>query len=219
LIAAYFRPTDVEAQWALPGTAWLFVTLGMGATLGTVLYLILRRPATRPEFMAIALGSVGFAAGMAAYVRLSPLVICFVAGTVIANLPGPHRTPLRETLVALERPIFLVFLALAGALWDPRDWRGWVLMPVFLASRYLGLFVGRFAARRQEPASAEQLRTGGPVFEPVSIVGIAVVINVSSLYRGPAIPALITAVIAGALAAELLATYSLRNENKREAQG
>jgi Kef-type K+ transport system membrane component KefB len=213
LIAAYFRPADVEARWALPGTGWLFVTLGLGATLGTVLYVILRRPATQPEFMAIALGSVGFAAGMAAYLRLSPLVICFVAGTVIANLPGPHRTPLRETLVMLERPIFLVFLTLAGALWDPRDWRGWVLVPIFLASRYLGLFLGRAMARRSEPAAVEQMRAGAPPLEPLSIVAIAVVINVSSLYRGPAIPVLITAVIAGALLAELLAAFSVRRRD------
>ena len=213
LIAAYFRPTDLQARWALPGTGWLFVTLGLGATLGVVLYVILRRPATQPEFMAIALGSVGFAAGMAAYLRLSPLVICFVAGSVIANLPGPHRAPLRETLATLERPIFLVFLTLAGALWDPRDWRGWALVPVFLLSRYVGLLLGRALGRQSEPAATEQIRAGAAPLEPLSIVAIAVVINVSSLYRGPAIPVLITAVIAGALLAELIAAFSVRRRD------
>jgi Kef-type K+ transport system membrane component KefB len=213
LIAAYFRPTDLQVRWALPGTGWLFVTLGLGATLGVVLYVILRRPATQPEFMAIALGSVGFAAGMAAYLRLSPLVICFVAGTVIANLPGPHRAPLRETLATLERPIFLVFLTLAGALWDPRDWRGWALVPVFLVSRYVGLLLGRALGRQSQPAATEQMREGAPPLEPLSIVAIAVVINVSSLYRGPAIPVLITAVIAGALLAEVIAAFSVRRRD------
>src|SRR5687768_4999384 len=150
---------------------------------------------------------------MAAYLRLSPLVICFVAATLIANLPGPHRKPLRETLATLERPIFLVFLTLAGALWDPRDWRGWALVPVFLASRYMGLFLGRALGRTSEPAATEQIRAGAPPLEPLSILAIAVVINVSSLYRGPAVPVLITAVIAGALVAELMAAFSVRRRD------
>jgi hypothetical protein len=68
-------------------------------------------------------------------------------------------------------------------------------------------------ARQSEPAAVEQLRAGAPPLEPLSIVAIAVVINVSSLYRGPAIPVLITAVIAGALVAELLAAFSVRTRD------
>ena len=37
LVAAYFRPTTL-VNWLLPGTAWLFITLGMGTTIGGVIY-------------------------------------------------------------------------------------------------------------------------------------------------------------------------------------
>nr|PZN26387.1 MAG: hypothetical protein DIU78_07865 [Pseudomonadota bacterium] len=209
-LAAYFRPEGLEAAWALPGTAWLFVTLGMGATLGSLLYLILRRPAGRAEFMVVAVGSVAFTAGMAAYVWLSPLVICFVAGLVIANLPSVHRDALGEALEQLARPIFLVLLALAGALWDPSDWRGWALVPVFLASRYLGLAIGRAFALRREPAAATELRPASPLVAPLSIVAIAVVVSVRILYEGPVVSVLITAVIGSALMAELIAALAER---------
>jgi Kef-type K+ transport system membrane component KefB len=210
VLAAYFRPEGVESQWALPGTVWLFVTLGMGATIGMVLYLILRRPASDAEFIAIVLGSVAFAAGMAAYVRLSPLVICFVAGVVIANLPSLRRDALGRTLERLERPIFLVFLALAGAIWDPRDLRGWALMPVFVASRYVGLWLGLRLARRHQPDAAARIRPRPILVAPLSVVAIAVVVNVQTLYQGPTVPIMLTAVIGGALLAELIATLADR---------
>jgi Kef-type K+ transport system membrane component KefB len=210
VLAAYFRPPGVEAHWTLPGTAWLFLTVGMGATLGAVLFVSLRRPATQAEFMALTIGSVAFAAGMASYVRLSPVVICFLAGAVIANLPSEHHSALARTLERLERPIFLIFLALVGALWDPSDWRGWVLMLVFAASRYLGLGVGRALAARHDPTMAQELSPRSVLTAPLSIVAIAVVIGVRNLYRGSALPMLITAVIGGALLAEIVGAVAAR---------
>jgi Kef-type K+ transport system membrane component KefB len=218
IIAAYFRPNDLGQQWALPGTAWLFVTLGMGVTLGTLLYVTLRRPASEAEFIAITIGSVAFAAGMAAYVRLSPLVICFVAGAVVANLPSAHQQALRQTLERLERPISLVFLMLAGALWDPRDWRGWTLVPIFLASRYLGIWLGQFLAARRERGAVEMIGRRSPLIAPLSVVAIAVVVNARILYHGLAVPLMITAVIGGALVAEVVSAFAERSvRREREA--
>jgi Kef-type K+ transport system membrane component KefB len=210
IIAAYFRPVGLQAQWALPGTAWVFMTLGIGATLSTVLYVSLRRPASASEFMAIAIGSIAFAAGLAAYLRLSALVICFVAGVAISNLPSTHRDAFGRTLERFEQPIFLVFLALAGALWDPRDWRGWALVPVFVVSRALGLRLGQSLALGQEPETVRQIRPRSLFLTPLSGVAIALVINVRSLYGAPAVSFLITAVIGGALVAELVAAFASR---------
>jgi hypothetical protein len=37
LVAAYFRPHGVHSAWELPGTAWLFLTIGTGVTMGTLI--------------------------------------------------------------------------------------------------------------------------------------------------------------------------------------
>ncbi len=206
-LAAYFRPHDVEAAWALPGTAWLFVTIGMGAVFGIVVFGILRRPATRAEFLLIAIGSVGFTAGMAAYLHLSPIVVCFVAGACVVNLPSAQREPFRETLSELERPIYLVFLTIVGALWDPADWRGWLLMGVFVVTRFFGLWLGGRFARTGDTQPAQ--RALSP-FTPLSIVAVAIVINAQDLYQGTAVPWIVTAVIGGALASEIIAHFASR---------
>lgn len=210
LIAAYFRPADTTVTWVLPGTGWLFLTVGMGALLGGVLYVILLRPASDAEFIAIAVGAIAFTAGMAAYLHLSPLVVCFLAGFVMANLPTARGDELGAVLQKLERPVFLVFLTLAGALWDPRDWRGWVLLPVFLVSRYLGLWLGRVLGAKREPEAFRATHPRSSWAAPVSVVAIAVVINVRSLYHGDVVPLMITAVIAGALVTELVSALASR---------
>jgi hypothetical protein len=214
LIAAYFRPDGIDAQWAIPGTAWLLMALGMGVMLGTLLHVILRRPSGDAEFMVIALGGVAFSAGLAAYVRLSPLVIGFVAGIVVINLPTPRREALGLTLERIERPIFLVFLALAGALWDPTDVRGWLLTAVFVVSRYLGLWVGRRMARSSHPETFAMLRPSSTFLEPVSVVAIAVVVSARILYGGPTVSLVVTAVIGGALVSEMIAAYTARSKGE-----
>jgi hypothetical protein len=120
-LGAFFRPATTAVAWALPGTAWLFVTIGLGFSVGVVVYLVLRRPATNVEQVALVVGCVAFAAGLAGVLRLSPVVVCFLAGLLVGNLPGDYRAGVRKVLRLLERPIYLVFLVFAGALWNVGD--------------------------------------------------------------------------------------------------
>ena len=113
LVAAYFRPQGALVGWQLPGTAWLFITLGMGATVGGVIYAALSRVEEGPEFSLLVLGSVCFVSGMASFLRLSPLVVCFIVGIILVNLPGGPKEQIREALTRMERPIYLLFLLVA----------------------------------------------------------------------------------------------------------
>jgi hypothetical protein len=209
VLGAFFRP-EAAASWALPGAGWLFVTLGLGSTVGILVHVVLRRPATRVEFMAIALGSVAFAAGLAGHLALSPVVVCFVAGVVIANLPGGGRDLLRNALERLERPLYLVFLVIAGAIWRFDDWRGWALAGLFVVGRLAGTGLGirltRSAAREELAAH----RPASALIAPLSAVSIAVVVSAASLYHGPALGWVMTAVIGGGAFFELLAQIARR---------
>jgi Kef-type K+ transport system membrane component KefB len=210
LLGAYFRPRFLESTWEIPGTAWLFVTLGMGMTIGIVVYVVLRRPATPSEFLTIALGSVAFTAGLAAFVHLSPIVVCFVAGVLVANLPGDHRGPLVNTLRRIERPIYFVFLVLAGALWKFTDWHGWVLMAVFVATRFVGLFIAAQVANRVFEQALAGVPPSNLVVAPLSVLSIAIVVSAQNLYRSAAMPWIVTAVIGGAIATEIISQLRRR---------
>ncbi len=202
VLVSFFRPRWVGFQWTLPGPIWLLLTFGVGAFIGLLAYAILTGGRRGAVFFALTLGCVALASGVAGYLMLSPLVVCFIAGAMLVNLPGDHRRRLWNVLIRFERPLYYLFLTLAGALWDVTDWRGWLLVPAFVISRAVGyFFAGRFAP---EPLSAA-LGVRPPWFAaPVSIVSIAIVISAQAIYRGPAIPWIVTAVLGSAIIVELI---------------
>jgi hypothetical protein len=200
-VAAYFRPA---ASWQLPGTAWLFLTLGLGLGMGLLAYVLLRRASSAAELLVVVLGSILFAAGFAGTVRLSPVVVCFVMGLLVANAPGVFKADLGQTLRPLERPLYFLFLLVVGALWRPDDWRGWALMILFVFAR-LGGKLGAIALgvrRAKLDLSAGHRRA--LAIAPMGPLALAIVINAQLLYPGGSISLIVTAIVGGAILTEIL---------------
>jgi hypothetical protein len=144
---------------------------------------------------------------MADHLRLSPIVVCFVAGVLLTNFPGGSRDQLRLVVEKLERPIHLVLLIIVGALWHADDWRGWLLVPIFVASRLLGRWIGIRAGRRALARDGLiMMSRRNPVAMPLSVLSLAMVVNVARLYQDSRtiISWVITALLGGAIISEVL---------------
>ena len=76
--------------------------LGLGRALG--------------ETIAVMLGAIALSAGVAGFLKLSPLIVCFVAGLLLANLPGAWKEEVKQALWRLERPLYLIFLVIVAGL-------------------------------------------------------------------------------------------------------
>jgi Kef-type K+ transport system membrane component KefB len=203
VVAAFFRP-HAGATWQLPGTAWLLLTLGLGAAIGLLTYAVLQRPHDEPEFVVLTLGCVSFGAGLAGYLRLSPVVVAFIAGVLLANFPGAYKERLGETLRRLERPIYLLSLTVIGALWDVSDWRGWVLMPLFAAARLAGKWVAVHGAARSGDVVLAMPERRALAVAPMGPLAIAIVVNAQLLYPGGSISLIVSSVIGGAILTEVV---------------
>jgi Kef-type K+ transport system membrane component KefB len=203
-ITAYFRD-GAEGTWQIPDTAWIFVSLGLGVAIGVLIFAMVRVPVSNAEFLAVVLGSVAFAAGLAGYLRLSPISVCFIAGVLVTNFPNDERENIFRILTHLERPVHLLFLMIAGAAWDVADWRGWVLVPLFVAGRTLGKWTGVLASKTVVGAFLpKSFADQRKLVTPLSGLAIALVISVESLYHDAGLPWIITAVIGGSIVTELL---------------
>lgn len=203
-VAAYFRPR-AQGWWQLPGTAWLLLVVGLGATVGMLTYLVLRSTRERrPEFVVLTLGSVSFAAGLAGTLKLSPLVVTFIAGVLLANFRGTYHARLGAALRRLERPAFLFALFVIGALWDVSDWRGWLLVPVFTASRLIGKRVGANLAARGPDLPLSLDEREALAVSPMGPLAVAIVVNAQLLYPGGSISLIASAVVGGAILTEVV---------------
>lgn len=199
IVAAYFRPTS-DATWQLPGTAWLFLTLGMGFVLGAVVYALLLRTSGAVDFPVLTLGSIAFAGGAAAYLSLSPVVVAFVCGVMVANLPGSLKEQLQPTLKRFERPIYLLFLFVVGAIWNVGDWRSWALAVLFAAMRLGGKYLGARLTWRGENLELRKALA----LAPMGPIAIAIAVSGQLLYRGGSIALVSSAVVGGALLTEII---------------
>jgi Kef-type K+ transport system membrane component KefB len=207
-VAAFFRPQS--GSWQMPGTAWVLLTIGLGATAGLLVYAILQRRTEGADFLVLTLGSISFAAGAASYLLLSSVVVAFIAGVLLANFPGTYHERLREMLFRLERPIYLVSLFIVGALWQVNDWRGWVLMPVFMVLRLAGKWLGTTLAlgHAELQLGAEERRA--IAMPPLGPLAIAIVTNALLLYPGGSISLIVSAVIGGGVLTEIFLQLSNR---------
>jgi Kef-type K+ transport system membrane component KefB len=208
---AYFRPSGGDVTWHLPSTAWLFVTFGLALVVGIVVYAIVRLPATRTESIALLLGSVAFVSGIASALHLSPLVVCFVVGMLLANFPGEYKQRLVENLARLEMPIYLVFLIVAGAMWSP-NLLGWAAMLVLLVARFVGRWAGGRIVWRNIDAHLPSDARRSLVFAPMGTLPIAVAVNAALLYPDGELPTILTATIGGAIICEVALALLWRRE-------
>jgi Kef-type K+ transport system membrane component KefB len=206
-ITAYFRDA-ASSTWQLPDTAWIFISLGLGVAIGALIFAMIRVPVSDAEFLAVVLGGIAFASGLAGYLHLSPIVICFLAGVLVTNFPNEQRDSVFRILSHLERPVHLLFLIIAGAVWAVGDWRGWALVPLFVIARIVGKWLGIFAARTSVgadlPSGYADQRT---LISPLSSLSIALVISIDTSLTDPGLAWIVTAVIGGAIANELLAQF------------
>lgn len=140
VVAIMFRPDRTVTLWHLPRSGWFLMTLGLGAVLGILVYILVRN-ARENERLALLLGGVALSAGMAGYLALAVPVVCAIAGAVLTNFPMREREPILRTLRDVERPLYFLFLFILGASWRPDEWEGWLLGLVFAASRTYGKIV------------------------------------------------------------------------------
>jgi hypothetical protein len=138
LIFCVFHENSPQAQVYSPAL-WAWVTVLLGAALGLLFSLFLAGDESdNSRFLAL-VGIIAFASGGAYFLELSPLAVNLSMGFVLVNFARGGQL-LHTTLESTERPMAIVLLVFAGALWQPTP-----LVPSLLALG--GFLIVRTAAK------------------------------------------------------------------------
>lgn len=151
--------TSISGFWAILGLALLFsfwhfpffdsriILMGsilftsstlVPITLGYLFHLLTKKRAKEQDILVYLLGFVFFISGAAFYLNLPPLYVSMVMGITYSNLTKIQER-LYPLLLSLEKPLYIVFLVLIGAIWEFKfDARIAMLILVLLGSRILG---------------------------------------------------------------------------------
>ena len=218
VVYALFPPGDLGLGLPLlPRLAWIVAAGGLGVICG-ILFLWLTRP--RPggeEMILFLLGIAAFASGAALQLQLSPLFVSVTMGVVVANFsPDPQRV--FKVLQNWEKPIYVVFLMLAGALLSFSTlWIG-VLAVAYALVRGGGKVLGNLAMLRILPLEFKPPKRFGLGLIPQGGISLAMAISGVLTYRGlmfreerDAADILFAVVVLGVILSELSGPFFTRN--------
>ena len=85
--------------------------------LGYVFHLLTKKRVSEEDLFVFILSFVFFASGASLYFNLPPLFLCMLMGIIFSNL-SQVQEKIYPLLFASEKPIYIVFLILIGALWN-----------------------------------------------------------------------------------------------------
>ena len=134
LLAAATHSNPPAGMRAPTPTEWAVIAVSVGLVGGALYHLFLGAERNVDRLFISLVGAVALTSGSAAYLGLSPLLVCLVMGATLVNTSS-NRGAIVEALARAERPFYFVLLILAGASWVPsvREWG--LVVVLFLVTR------------------------------------------------------------------------------------
>lgn len=195
------------AELSLSAAEWFLVQLMLGVVLGALFTPFLGGNETpNGRFLALT-GIITFASGSAYFLNLSPLAVNLALGMVLVNVArtGPL---MYDTLRTTEKPMTLVLLVLAGALWRmPPLIPTLVVIVGFVLLRTLGKAIGSRIAAAGVPGMRNDLYRG---FLSHGEVTLAMAVSFQVVFDGPVVDLVYTVVLVSEVAHDIFAPRILR---------
>lgn len=177
---------------------WGFATLALGLGLGATFGVFLGKEASENSRFLALVGITVFAAGASFFLELSALTINMLLGAWLVNTSdGPK---VAETLETSMKPVTIVLMVFAGAMWTPVDpVAGLVVAGGYILTRALGKATSLFLASLGTPMRRDVFR--GLMAQ--GDVAVAIAVSFRLVYNGPAADLAYTAVLTSVMLHQL----------------
>jgi hypothetical protein len=162
------------------------------------------------ELTAVMLGGVALVGGAAAYLRVSALLAGVACGATLALVGGRAVEQVARALGRVERPTYLILVFLAGCHLQARDLNAWVLLPGYVALRFLGKVWGGSLARRLAASTLELPPQLGYALIAQGGLALCLVVQYLLLVPGALSQHVFDVVALGAVINEMLASRAFR---------
>lgn len=120
-------------ELTLTATEFVTLSIGISVALGILFIIFIGRENDEHKIIAGVLGITLLGSGVAYYLGLSPLFLCFILGIFLGNISG-MRSGIVAALHGMIPPLSAVTVIFAGISWVlPSDWLVWVAAFAFPA--------------------------------------------------------------------------------------
>lgn len=114
LLVGFYHPAEDGVGLPLPPLENMVFNLLLGVLMGVLLLVLFRTRLGGVDKVLVVIGLVLFGGGMSYLLGISPLLVHLVAGVVLANFSLKSDETF-QLLMRIERPLYLIFLMIAGA--------------------------------------------------------------------------------------------------------
>jgi len=208
LIFCLFHPAQTSGlQRPFTPTEWYVVMVLLGVIMGVVFHFFLGEEDDENHLFLAFTGIIVFSSGAAWYLHLSPLLVSLVLGMVLGNT-SRHARRVLPVILRTHKPMVLLLLIFAGALWTPVSWPAFVLAVLYISVRSLGKLGGGWVAAMSIGPSVR--RDLGRGLLGHGEVAVAMALNLRLVYEGPFVDWVFTAVLMSMVLNELWSARLLK---------
>jgi Kef-type K+ transport system membrane component KefB len=210
LLSSFWHYPVFEFKLILKGGIFLFLSTIFPALIGFLFHFLTKKRAPEEQMLVYLLGLVFFVSGAAFYFNLPPLYLSMVLGITFSNLTRRHEK-LYPLLLSTEKPLYIIFLILIGALWEVNlDYRVGILIALLVVLRAIAyalplpLFkvVLDFPLRLPARFGLSFLSSGG--------IGVAFAVSLKLAYPLPMTDVFLTIALFGILITEFISPWGAR---------
>lgn len=191
----------------MSGTGWLLVSVLLGVSLGWLLHYLTSERLSGNEMLLLVAGSVIFSGGLSSYLQLSPLFVNLVMGLMIANLPNFALGRITKSLLTAEKPFFVIFMILVGALWPPITPAVLMMAAAYVIARAAALIAGTWLGRAGWPHGEKPAPWLGLAMLPSGGLSIALAVDYHLIRPGYLANFLLGTIILSVLINQLIGPF------------
>ncbi len=210
LLFSFWPFPFLESKVFISGMIRLLASTVFPVLIGFLFHVLTRKKNQEQDLLVFLLGLVFFVSGAAFYFNLPPLYLGMVLGITFSNLTKIQEK-LYPLLLSTEKPLFIVFLLLIGALWEFNiDYKIALLAVLTFALRVIGYtvslpIIGRllsFPLKLSPAFGLSFLSSGG--------IGIAFAVSLKLAYPLPLTDIFLSVALLSIIFGEILSPLGLK---------
>ncbi|MCB0379373.1 MAG: hypothetical protein KDD33_12840 [Bdellovibrionales bacterium] len=130
------RATMSASQLQITVAEWLMASIFSGILCGLLFSLFIGHQSNQDRVLLAGLGAVIFACGVGSILGISSLFVSFTTGATISLVSSYHQI-LKDNLIKIEEPVFVLLLIMGGASWKPELELIWILPAAYFGIRFV----------------------------------------------------------------------------------
>jgi len=199
-----------ESKIFLRGSLLLLFSSGFPILIGYLFHFLTKKKTSEEQMLVYLLGLVFFVSGTSFYFNLLPLYMSMMMGITYSNLTRIHEK-LYPLLLSTEKPLYITFLILIGALWEMYfDYRLALLVILMILLRFLGYILPMplfkvildFPLHLPTRFGLSFLSSGG--------IGLAFAVSLKLAFPLPLTDVFLSAALFGILITELVSPWGVK---------